>query len=164
MKRAMPEMAMDRLMMKCTLAAVKLLPLVLCLAGCASTRNAQDWRIGFSFEDDTSCGYYRSLLIFDDGHVDYTISHIPGTAKTLQIGGEEVARLVALVKAFPEELSFFADHEVTTRGGSAEINLLKDEVAKAAHITWENLSSHRPVCPESPRPLPSGRISLSDDR
>ena len=99
---------------------------VLWLAGCTSTRNAQDWRIAFSFEDDLSCGYFRSLLIFDDGQVDYTISHIPGAEKTSQIGLDEAAHLVAWSRTLRGST---ASLPIVRCGGSAEIRVLRDEVA-----------------------------------
>lgn len=139
---------------------------LLSVHGCASHRYQPDWRIAFDFEDETSCGYYRTIKIFDDGRVTYDVERLQDPPTVVRIEREQVDALAKMLKTFRLVEGTFGDQStLPSRGTSSEHQVLKDEIARLAHLEWKDFRSSRSTCPISdrPRPFPVGQLWLRED-
>lgn len=158
-----------------------LMTLLLCVSACA-TRPFPGWRVALSFEDEISCGEYRSVEIYDSGLVVYTPPERLGSRMNFQLDKSSAAALVESVKSLPLIPAGYAEQfpgiknskkSRTTasglaapvlRGSSADIERLSEQISKLTGFQWPKVEpAAGSSCPDQRYELPAGVINLRDD-
>jgi hypothetical protein len=162
--------------------AAVLMALVLSTSACATRTLLPEWRVALSFEDEISCGQYRTVEIFDSGLIVYTPPERNESRMNFHLDKKAVAILVESVRGFPlipaghaEQFPGTRKREKSTtraselkapmlRGSSADIRRLSEKISRLTGFQWPKIEpAASSVCPGQRYELPAGVINLRDD-
>jgi hypothetical protein len=156
--------------------------LVLFSTACASNPPKPDWLISMAFEDQMSCGKYRSVQVFESGKILYAPDERRDDKQWFQIDQNAVQHLLAFAKAIPmisvgpgesfngvrgakrEIKGSEAPVELKRRGLPPDVAAMAAEISRVAGITWSDERSASPTtCRKPAYALPAGTIWLKED-